>query len=48
MHFQQSEDRAREHEAAKSRLELEMQAHREREARFQEERLKIAAARGEQ
>ncbi len=42
--FQQSEDRVREHEEAKLRLQREVEAIREREARFAEERNKLAAA----
>ena len=33
--FQQSEDRAREHEDAKTRLQREIAMHKEREAKFQ-------------
>jgi hypothetical protein len=46
MQFSQTDDRVREHEEAKLRLQREVELIREREAQFAEERNKLAQGGG--
>jgi hypothetical protein len=48
MQFNQSDDRVREHEEAKLRLQREVELIREREAKFAEERSKLQLGGGKE